>query len=154
MGNESTENIQILEVAPLTTAIVRRRAKISELAQVIPEACGEVWGFVRTAPIPHPGRNLALYLDMGCEMNLECGVEVEQPFVGNDRIFCSSTPAGMVATKVHLGPYEKLTETHKAIHQWCAEYGYEMAGPNWELYGHWTDNFAELRTDVFYLLKT
>jgi len=27
-----------------------------------------------------------------------------------------------------------------------------FAGPNWEIYGHWTDDPAQLRTDVFYLL--
>jgi hypothetical protein len=31
-----------------------------------------------------------------------------------------------------------------------------LAGPNWEVYGHWTDEWnsdpAKIRTDVFYLL--
>jgi len=27
-----------------------------------------------------------------------------------------------------------------------------MAGPRWEVYGHWSDNPATRRTDIFYLL--
>jgi effector-binding domain-containing protein len=143
--------VQVLRVEPQTTAVVRCRAKVSELASVIPQACGEVWAFIRSANLPHPGRNLALYLDG--EMNLEVGVEVAQPFTGNDRVVCSSTPAGMVATAMHWGPYNRLGEAHKAVHEWCAKHGHKLAGPSWEAYGHWYDEPGQPRTDVFYLLQ-
>ncbi|MDB5328046.1 MAG: Bacterial transcription activator, effector binding domain, partial [Phycisphaerales bacterium] len=36
-------------------------------------------------------------------------------------------------------------------------HGHAMAGPNWELYGHWdqswNDDPSKIRTDVYYLLK-
>ena len=143
--------IQTIMVQPQTTAVVRRRARPNELATVVPQACGEVWAFARSAGIPKPGRHLALYLDG--EINLEVGVEVTQPFVGNDQVVCSSTPAGLVATTAHLGPYSRLGEAHAAICKWCAENGHALAGPNWEVYGHWNDDPAKLRTDVFYLLQ-
>jgi effector-binding domain-containing protein len=135
----------------MTTAVVRRRASQGELASVVPQACGEVWEFIRSSHLPHPGRNLALYLDG--EIHLECGVEVFQPFAGNDRVSCSSTPAGMVATTAHLGPYNRLYEAHGAILRWCSDQGHALAGPNWEVYGHWDDDPSQLRTDVFYLLQ-
>jgi effector-binding domain-containing protein len=68
-------------------------------------------------------------------------------------VICSSTPAGLVATAVHLGPYNRLGEAHAAVHKWCADHGHVLAGPSWELYGHWTDDPAQLRTDVFWLLR-
>ena len=47
---------------------------------------------------------------------------------------------------------------HQAIRDWCASHGYEPAGPNWEIYGHWLDAWntdpSSIRTDVFYLLAT
>jgi effector-binding domain-containing protein len=92
-----------------------------------------------------------LYLDG--DGNIECGVEVVQPFAGDGRVFCSSTPAGMVATAAHLGPYDRLGEAHAALRTWCAEKGHALAGPFWELYGHWEDDPSKLRTDVFYLLR-
>jgi effector-binding domain-containing protein len=66
---------------------------------------------------------------------------------------CAVIPGGMVATVVHMGPYQKLPEAHAAVRGWCAEHGHALAGPSWEIYGDWTDNPAELRTDVFYLLQ-
>ncbi len=108
--------------------------------------------FVRSSSLPHPGRNLALYLDD--EIHLEVGVEVFEPFEGDERVSSSSTPAGTVATTVHMGAYDRLHEAHVAIRQWCSENGHTLAGPNWEVYGHWDDDPAKLRTDVFYLLES
>jgi effector-binding domain-containing protein len=143
--------VQVKQVPSITTAVVRRRAAQRELPKVIPQCCGEVWTFLRTAGVPNPGRLLALYLDG--EINFECGVELFQPFVGNDQVVCSSTPAGLLATVEHIGPYQLLGEAHKAITDWCAANGHSNANPNWEIYGHWNDDPAQLRTDVFYLLK-
>ena len=39
---------------------------------------------------------------------------------------------------------------------WCRNNGYALTGPNWEIYGHWKDEWnsdpAKIATDVFYLL--
>jgi hypothetical protein len=53
----------------------------------------------------------------------------------------------------HLGPYNRLGEAHAAIRKWCADHGHALTGVSWEIYGHWTDDPAQLRTDVFYLLR-
>jgi effector-binding domain-containing protein len=143
--------VQVHPVAAQATAVVRFRASVHELAVLISRACGEVWEFMRAAQLPRPGRHLALYLDG--VMNIECGVEVFHPFAGNDQVVPSSTPAGLVATVAHFGPYSRLGEAHKAIHKWCADQGHTLAGPSWEIYGHWTDDPSKLRTDVFDLLQ-
>jgi hypothetical protein len=58
-----------------------------------------------------------------------------------------------VATVVNMELYQKLSEARTAVRRWCAEPNHALAGPNWEIYGDWTDNPDELRTDVFYLLQ-
>jgi effector-binding domain-containing protein len=39
---------------------------------------------------------------------------------------------------------------------WCRDNGYTLAGPSWEIYGHWRDELhsdpSKIRTDVYYLL--
>ncbi len=143
--------VKVEQVAFQPTAVVRRQARMEELARVVPEACGEVWQFVREAGSLGPGRNVALYRDGA--INLECGVEVAGAFAGNGRVIPSGTPAGTVATTAHFGPYSALDAAHGAILAACKERGLQLAGPNWEVYGHWTDDMAQLRTDVFYLLR-
>jgi effector-binding domain-containing protein len=143
--------VELREAVPQRTAVVRRRASLQDLPTVLPTAYGEVWEYVRAAELPGVGRNLALYLDD--EIHLECGVEVSEPFTGDDKVFCSHLPAGPVAATVHLGPYHRLPEAHQAMRAWCANQGYALAGPNWEIYGHWTDDPEKLCTEVFYLLQ-
>jgi len=55
------------------------------------------------------GLNIVLYPgDVAGEFEIECGVEVESG--GN-----SSTPAGTAATRVYLGPYDRMSSAHQAI---------------------------------------
>lgn len=49
-----------------------------------------------------------------------------------------------------MGPYSDLP--HGALRQWCEDNGHKIARPSWELYGDWSDDPAELRTDLYYLL--
>jgi effector-binding domain-containing protein len=146
--------VRLEQLGSRPLAVVRRRATLQELAKVIPDACGTVWNVVRAQKIPGAGRHVALYRDD--EFNLEVGVELKAPFAGHGEVVGSATPAGAVATAVHFGPYHLLPEAHHAIRRWCAQHGHPLAGPNWELYGHWIhewcDNPALIRTDVFYLL--
>ena len=146
-------HIQAVSAQPL--AVVRRRAALAQLPQVIPAACGLVWNAIKAQQIKGAGRHVALYLDD--VFNLEIGVELEQPIEDHDPLFASATPAGQVATTVHFGPYPQLHAAHKAIHDWCKTHHHTLAGPSWELYGHWqaawnTDPSA-IRTDIYYLLK-
>ena len=95
-----------------------------------------------------PGRGLNIVYYPSCvdgKMEIACGTLVEQG--GND-----ATPAGTVATTLYFGPYNQMKPAHHAIHQWVKDNNRRLAGPSWEIYGHWTDDPAALRTDIFYLL--
>ena len=144
-------SVRLEQVAPKPTAVVRRRVSQADLSRVIPQACGEVWAFIKAHGVQGAGRHVAFYLDD--VMNLEIGVEVTDQFVGAGEVIRSATPAGLVATAAHIGPYSGLSQAHQAIHHWCKAQGLVFAGPSWEIYGHMTDPAAPPRTDIFYLLK-
>ncbi len=135
-------------------AVVRRRASSQELAKVVPDACGLVWGVIRAQQVAGAGRHVAVYWDG--QINLEVGVELTTPFPGYGEVVPSTTPAGLVATTTHYGPYGQLHAAHVAICRWCGDNGYTLAGPNWEIYGHWKDEWnsdpTKIRTDIYYLL--
>src|SRR3954453_1760732 len=109
-------------------AVVRRRAFSQDLSRVVPDACGTVWGVVRAQQVSGAGRHVAVYLDG--QINLEVGVELDAPFAGYGEVVGSTTPAGPVAATTHHGPYGLLHEAHEAIHLWCRNNGYTLAGPN------------------------
>src|SRR5262245_28308352 len=146
--------IRVEQLGSRPLAVVRRRARPQELSKVVPDACGTVWNVVRAQKVQGAGRHVAVYLD--CEINLEVGVELEAPFAGHGEVAGSATPAGPVATTTHYGPYGQLHHAHEAIRRWCQDNGHAFAGPSWEVYGHWLDEWnsdpSKIRTDVFYLL--
>lgn len=148
--------IEVKHFEPIYTAVVRSRIRQEELSKFVPAACGEVWSFIRSAGLSNPGRHVALYLNDG-EGTVEVGAEVGGPFSGTERVQFSRLPAGRVATAVHLGPYGRLGEAHKAVRDWCDEHGHRLSKVSWEIYGHWQDSWntdpSKIRTDVFHLLE-
>jgi effector-binding domain-containing protein len=143
--------LQRLESIPL--AVIRRQASPSELARVVPECCGMVWDAVR-AQHAQAGRHVAIYWDGS--IRLEVGVELHGPFVERGEVVRSATPAGAVAMTTHFGPYGGLGAAHDAVRQWCRANNHRLAGPSWEIYGHWqrewNDDPSQIRTDVYHLL--
>jgi effector-binding domain-containing protein len=151
--------VRVERVISRPIAVVRRRVTPSELSKVVPEACGLVWKTVKAAQVKDAGRHVAVYRGAGDGLlDVEVGVEVGAAFEGRDEVVGSATPAGDAATVTHFGPYGKLGEANEAIRQWCAAQGRGLAGPSWELYGHWLDEWnndpSKIRTDIFYLLKS
>jgi effector-binding domain-containing protein len=144
-------DVRVLSVQPQLIAIVRFRSAPENLSSTVPAACGEVWEYFRRAGLPKPGRHVAVYLDGA--ISVEAGAEVAGPFPENGRVVRSQTPGGLAATVTLFGDYSQLGRAHDAIRSYCASRGQKVAGPNWEVYGHWTDDPSQLRTDIFYLLE-
>lgn len=137
-------------------AVVRRRATLHELSKVVPDACGTVWDALRSRRATGAGRHVAVYLDD--QINLEVGVELDGPFDGAGEVVGSATPSGTIATTTHYGPYGRLHQAHEAVRLWCAENGYTLAGPCWEIYGHWKEEWngdpSRISTQTHHLLVT
>jgi effector-binding domain-containing protein len=113
-------------------------------------ALDQVWALVRAQGVP-TGHNVILYHDQ--VFNLDAGVEVLGPFSPEGDVVPAEVPGGRVASVAHWGPYDQLTLAHTAIARACIAAGLRVAGPNWEVYGDWSDDPAQLRTDVYYLLR-
>ena len=149
----SLSEVQVAHLESVPLAVVRRQAVASELATAVPEGCGVVWSFVRAHQLK-AGRNVAVYWDG--TIRLEVGVELDGALPEGGEVVRSATPAGPTVSVVHLGSYDRLGATHQAIRDWCSSHHRRLAGPNWEVYGHWQDHWnadpSQIRTDVFYQL--
>jgi effector-binding domain-containing protein len=148
-------DVSLDQQAVQSLAVVRRRAKPPDVGRVIQECCGLVWNVMRTQKVAGAGRHVSVYFDD--VINLEIGVEVPTPFADHGEVVGSALPSGPVARTTHFGPYQLLGDAHDAIHQWCKANGHKLAGPRWEIYGHWLDEWnrdpSKIRTDICYLLR-
>jgi effector-binding domain-containing protein len=86
-------------------------------------------------------------------MHADFGVEVTREFAGSGEVRPVRTPGGEAAVVRHVGPYDRLAEAHRAIHEWVRESGRAPAGTSWEIYGDWNEDPAKLETWVMYLLQ-
>jgi effector-binding domain-containing protein len=145
--------VQVRQLEPVPLVVIKRQARPADLSRLVPECCGLVWNAVRAQELKG-GRHVALYRDGS--IRLEVGVELSGPFVEQGEVVRSATPAGAVASTTHFGPYGGLGAAHDAVRRWCQDHGHRLAGPSWEIYGHWeaawNDDPLRIRTDVCYLL--
>jgi len=145
--------VQLQQLDSVALAVIRRQASPSDLSRLVPECCGLVWNEVR-AQQARAGRNVAVYWDGS--IRLEAGVELLGPFAERGEVVRSATPAGTVAWATHFGPYRGLRAFHDALRSWCKANNHNLAGPNWEIYGHWQSDWntdpSQIRTDIYYQL--
>jgi hypothetical protein len=143
---------------PRSLAAVRRTLHVGEVPGAIREALGEVWDLLREQKVRSTGHNVALYAPGGgagpdSMLDVWFGVEVHERMPASDHVSQIWTPTGPVASTVHWGDYAELGGANAALHRWCEETGRRFTGTSWEVYGDWLDDWAKVRTDVFFLLE-
>jgi DNA gyrase inhibitor GyrI len=149
--------VSVRTVASMKLAAVRRRVAIGAIGTAWRPALDKVWEFLRTQPgLRTDGHNVLLYhhpARRDLPMDVDFGVEVTRAFEPAGEVYVTETPAGMVAVAVHVGAYERMKETHDAIHAWREANHRAFAGKSWEIYGDWSDDPSKLETTIMYLLK-
>ena len=153
--------IQVTQVSEGPLVVARDIATSDNLSAKIIPLFDSVYGFLQGAAVKQPGHNVVLYWDRGEErllyteggVRIEAGVQISTSFEGTESICYSATPAGAVATTVHSGPYSGIPAAHGAVRNWCKENDRILAGPNWEIYGDWSDDPQALTTEILYLLQ-
>jgi len=150
---EPSTSVSEVQVAATVLASMRRQVSWPQLSVAIRELFDQIYAFLRDGSVEKTGHNVCIYhapTSQGAE--LEAGVQVAGPFEGAGAIVSSTTPSGRAAWAVHLGPYDQLGRTHDAIGAWCRARKLSP-GLRWEVYGDWTDDPRELRTDVYWLVE-
>jgi effector-binding domain-containing protein len=149
-------DVSIQAVSVRTLAVVRRKVRIDQIGSAWRPALDQVWQFLSQHPgLRTDGHNVFLYhhpANRREPMDVDFGVQVTRSFPTEGEVFATETPVGKVASALHIGPYERLGETHDAIHAWAAANKITFAGQSWEIYGDWSDDPAKLETYVAYLL--
>jgi effector-binding domain-containing protein len=156
MTPSSGPSVSLQTAAPRGIAAVRARLPIHRVPANFATYLNQVYDAGRAGLVQLDGQNVFVYRG-GLTSNdedaeVEFGVGVAAPFTASGAVVYSTLPTGEVATATHWGDYSRLGEAHRAVMAWCREHGRTISGTRWEVYGHWSDDPAQLRTDVFHLL--
>ena len=153
----SIATVRLVTVDARPTAVVAQTTTWEQFPSLWGQLLDEVYRFVRgrtdlaTGEGDELWQNVMLYKDD--RPGVEVGVLASACFEPEGRVIASELPAGEVATATHRGDYSRLGVTHDAVRDHVAAQGRELAGPRWEIYGHWRANPNELETEVFWLLR-
>ena len=149
-----TYTVESRDVAPRALAAVRDRMAVREVPARFKPLLDQVYAAKRTHTLALDGQNVFLYrADATDQLDVAFGVGVTAPFEPVGRVEPVEVPGGQVATTTHWGDYAGLGAAHDAVVAWCRANGHALAGVAWEVYGHWDDDPAKRRTDVFQLLR-
>ncbi|HEU5219916.1 MAG TPA: GyrI-like domain-containing protein [Gemmatimonadales bacterium] len=148
-GTHYGVSASMVEARPLLA--VRARVSQQELAQQIPALLGRVYQGVPSRELLD-GQNVVVYRGTAPLLDVEAGVGLRGTLTPPEGLVVTSTPAGEAAHSTHWGDYAGIGRAHQAVIAWCISNERALAGPSWEVYGHWSDDPAEVRTDVYYLL--
>ncbi len=147
----------MVSVEARRTAVIAATTTWEEYPNIWPRLLDEVYAFVRHSDdLVIPGevprwKNVMLYNDG--RPSVEVGVLAARPFRPEGRILASELPAGRTAMAMHRGDYARLGATHRAVNEFAEAEELALAGPRWEIYGHWRENPDELETEVYWLLS-
>lgn len=149
--------VTFMSVEARPTAVIGQTTTWMDFPRVWGPLLDQVHRFVRgradlaTGEGTEQWQNVMLYRDD--RPDVEVGVLVSGTFTAEGPVIASELPAGEVATATHRGDYARLGVTHDAVRDHVAAQGRELAGPRWEIYGHWRADPSEAETEVFWLLR-
>ena len=155
-GQHGAYEIVLEDVAARGIAAVPASVPVGGVAAAWRPALDKVWAFLRRHDgLRTDGHNIFVYhhpVRPGAPMEVDFGVEVSRPFTAEDEIVFTQTPAGHVASTVHVGRPDQLSSANAAIEAWCLAHHRALAGVSWEIYGDPGDDPTTLEVRVFYLL--
>jgi effector-binding domain-containing protein len=150
--------VTLVTVDPRPTLVVAQTSNWEEFPKLWPQLLDEVYAVIRSSEerATEPGgtpiwRNVMLYKDH--QPAVEVGVLAPRSCAGGGRVIASQLPGGKTAMAVHHGDYAELGRTHAAVKRFVEAERLELAGPRWEIYGHWREDPSKLETEIYYLLR-
>lgn len=145
--------IREMTAAPRLVAGVRAEVPKGRVGQEFGRYLDQVYAAGRSGSVQLDGQNVFIYRGAaGNILTVDFCVGAKAPFAAAGAVTPLQTPHGPVAMTTHVGDYGRLGDANAAILAWCRARGRTLAGPSWEVYGHWDPDPAKLRTEVYCLL--
>jgi AraC family transcriptional regulator len=129
----------------------------SAIPAAITEALTKIFAHSEKAGLTIAGWPFSRYPSVGPGLlTIECGVPLAAAGSGEGDVEAIVLPGGPAAFALHMGPYDKLTDTYVAIEQWMESSGARASGAPWEQYVNDPSDFpdpADWKTEVYWPLE-
>jgi effector-binding domain-containing protein len=117
------------------TAVRRAMIDVTEIGNWLGATYHAVVTFLATHDLVPSGPPFARYHPVGQgRFRAEAGFPVAREIETDDDVSASVLPGGLVATTLHVGPYDAMEPAYQALASWVGEHGGETTGDAWEVY--------------------
>jgi effector-binding domain-containing protein len=131
----STIEPELVEVEPVTTAVVRGVVPVAGLREFFDVSFRDLARTTAGQGIALLGPAFALYRGpFGDTVDLEAGFPVDRPVQPEGDVVPSSLPDGRVARVTHHGSFDGLGETWMRLADWLRAKGLAPSDRRWESY--------------------
>lgn len=147
---------ELLDRPAQPTLVIRTRAAVQNLPQVIGPAYGAVFQYAGRLGVQPSGAPFVAYHNMDMQdLDMEIGFPFAQKLPGEGQVLAGEIPGGKAAACLHVGPYDQLGAAYEALHQWMQANGHVPAGVAYEFYLNDPQGTppAELQTQLVFPLQ-
>src|SRR4051812_709257 len=150
----SISPVTVIASNPRRFAAVRARLPVLDVPRRFGEFLDQVYALGKQGGVKLDGQNIFLYRPTESPdiVDAEFGVGIIEPFNSSGNVVSCAIPASQVAAVTLIGDYAGIRGAHKAAIDWSNANGRKRTGIRWEIYGHWTSDPAQLRTDIYHEL--
>ena len=160
--NDMSYDIVQKDLIAQPVLVVRRRVKRTDIASTIGAALPGIFQYAQQRGLALSGHPFTRYLELGPGMvTMEPGMRITggsgpaSP-AAVEGVVEDTLPGGSVASTIHAGTYETLSDAYAALEIWIDSQGLRSAGAPWEAYI--TDpaehpDPRDWRTEVFWPVK-
>lgn len=130
-------NVTIKTTNPMIAVSRRTETSYPGIFKDIPAGFSEVMDFLTDAGVDPTGAPFTIYhqvTDADTSGEIETCVPVERHVEISERLQVVEIPSGTVASLVHRGGYDDLSESYNAVAAWIHERGHRIVGPHREVY--------------------
>lgn len=116
--------------------VMRVEASAERLGEVLGQCLARVYDYASEMGIVASGAPFTRYVGFSAEgmFTVEPGIPTLDPAPGDGEVQSVELPGGECVTLVHVGPYERLPESHLQLDEWFEREGRQPAGYRWETY--------------------
>ena len=151
-----TYQCQVSDRGAQPTLVVRKRASVQQLPQILGQAWGAIMHYAGRNGTAPAGPPFVGYHNMDMQdLDLEIGFPFPKSLNGEGEVQAGELPGGKAAECLHVGPYDKIAAAYEAMQKWLDENGHTPTGIAYEFYLNdpQTTRAEELQTQVVFPLK-
>ncbi|MFI2283388.1 GyrI-like domain-containing protein [Nocardia beijingensis] len=130
----STAEPELLDVAEVTTAVIRDRVAPADLRDFFDRSFRLLPEILAGQGARIEGPAFCVYREVDGALDLEVGFAVDRSPRAEREVRAGCLPAGRVARIVHAGGFDGLAASWEHLRSWIAEQGFAVGPLRWEVY--------------------